>query len=297
MPAPFVTQLCGYRDGRPNTSDQNDQMSVELGHALFQQLGVASDAPAPNEVGALMETLIAEDLRSRRPDLRIERSQSARKFAQYEHLAAIAKARAAVTAADPKNPLEAIDQLVSDLTIEQTREIILRRLEKVRRDVAAGFDLMSELVNDLPSESMLKMDIVVAGDFPNAELEIALSSKWTLRTDRAQDCISQGTKLVSLRRGRMPHFAAITMEPRPAMLRLLADGSGSIDCVYHLDLPALARAIDELAAKRPKTRRDSWSPAATFDRLVRQRRLRDYEDLVREVRRTRPSVPDVDGGQ
>jgi hypothetical protein len=78
----------------------------------------------------------------------------------------------------------------------------------------------------------------------------------------------------------MPHYAVITMEPRPAMLKILADGSGSIDCVYHLDLPALSRAIDTVRVLRgPK-----WSPGQTFDRLVQQRRLRDYDDLVDAVR-------------
>ncbi|WP_353889670.1 NgoMIV family type II restriction endonuclease, partial [Campylobacter coli] len=64
-------------------------------------------------------------------------------------------------------------------------------------------------------------------------LELALSAKWSLRTARAPDCVSQGAQRVAQRRGRMPHFAVITREPRPAMLRILADGSGAVDCVYH----------------------------------------------------------------
>lgn len=63
------------------------------------------------------------------------------------------------------------------------------------------------------------------------------------------------------------------------MLRILADGSGAIDCVYHLDLEAL-----RLAAPAEATAR-SWSPWATLDRLIAQRRVRDYDDLLREVDR------------
>ena len=105
----------------------------------------------------------------------------------------------------------------------------------------------------------------------------------SLRTDRAQDCLSQGTKLVSQRRGRMPHFATLTMEPRPAMLALLPDGSGSIDCVYHLDLPSLIPAAHQVHEQRLAANGRGWSPLATLERLVRQDRLRDYDDLTHEV--------------
>lgn len=75
---------------------------------------------------------------------------------------------------------------------------------------------------------MLKLDVSVEAP-----------ARRSPRTDRAQDYVSQGYKLVSLRRGHMPHFAVVTMEPRPSMLRLLADGSGSVDCVYHVAYHAL----------------------------------------------------------
>lgn len=114
-----------------------------------------------------------------------------------------------------------------------------------------------------------------------AELEVGLSLKWSLRTDRAQDCRSQGAKLSALRRGRMPHFAAVTMEPRPYMLNLLGGGSGDVDCVYHLDLPALAQAVEDVYGS--KSDKNSLRTLGTFRRLVEQRRLRDYDELVRYV--------------
>jgi hypothetical protein len=79
----------------------------------------------------------------------------------------------------------------------------------------------------------------------------------------------------------MPHFGVITIEPRPSMLRILADGSGAVDFVYHLDLPALTRAVDAVAAHK----RGRWSPGQTFNRLMRQKRLRDLDELVAEVMR------------
>ena len=47
MPAPFAPQLCGFRDGKPKTSDASDTFSVELGQALFETMGVSPDTPAP----------------------------------------------------------------------------------------------------------------------------------------------------------------------------------------------------------------------------------------------------------
>ena len=136
----------------------------------------------------------------------------------------------------------------------------------------------------MPEEALLTVDLTVAERRRTGtpHLHVALSAKWTLRTDRAQDCVSQGAKLVSQRRGRMPHFAVVTMETRPSMLKILGDGSGSVDCVYHLDLPSLTAAIDKLA-NEPRRGSGEWSPQRTFRRLVNQRRIRDYDELVQEV--------------
>jgi hypothetical protein len=156
-------------------------------------------------------------------------------------------------------------------------------LEEVLRATLRARDndeLVSVLLEAMPEESLLKIDVTVATAPPQDRLLIALSSKWSLRTDRAQDCISQGSKLVNLRRGHMPHYAVLTMEPRPAMLQLIASGSGAVDCVYHLALPELRRATERLEALRGS---GSWRVRHTLERLVAQRRVRDYDDLVAEV--------------
>lgn len=82
--------------------------------------------------------------------------------------------------------------------------------------------------------------------------------------------------MAALRRGRMPHFAVVTMDPRPYMLNLLGGGSGEADCVYHLDLPALTAAIEETCVGNPRSR----ATLETLDRVVAQRRLRDWDELV-----------------
>jgi hypothetical protein len=136
--------------------------------------------------------------------------------------------------------------------------------------------LISALRESMPEESLLKLDITAGIPAHGGErLLLAMSSKWSLRTDRAQDCVSQGAKLANQRRGPMPHYGVITMEPRPAMLKLIADNSGAVDCVYHLDLPALTEAITMVRSNKTA----AWSPGLVFDRLISQRRLRDFDDL------------------
>ncbi|SMF54825.1 NgoMIV restriction enzyme [Cellulosimicrobium cellulans J1] len=77
----------------------------------------------------------------------------------------------------------------------------------------------------------------------------------------------------------MPHFGVVTMEPRPYMPNLLAGGSGDVDCVYHLDLPALTAAVDHVyvGSKQLVKGRD------LLHRLIDQRRIRDYDDLIAEI--------------
>lgn len=79
----------------------------------------------------------------------------------------------------------------------------------------------------------------------------------------------------------MPHYATLTMEPRPAMLRLLAYGSGSIDCVYHLALPELRDAAGDLV--KEKGTKSSRDQRDSVERMVSQGRLRDYSELFTEL--------------
>ncbi|WP_407320114.1 NgoMIV family type II restriction endonuclease [Isoptericola halotolerans] len=286
MPASFAKDLCGYRDhGKPNTSDRSKKDSVALGIALFEALGVPHDAQGQDETGLPFATKVADDLRERVRAVgvlhRVQPEQALNEFQQYRHVGALNE-----LAIEPsKGYLKAWKRL----TLEVTRRVTgppasVRRasamIDDVEAAVAAEVDDRRRVVYEMGTESLLNLDVTVAdaqyGRLP--ELEIGLSLKWSLRTDRAQDCRSQGAKLSALRRGRMPHFAAVTMEPRPYMLNLLGGGSGDVDCVYHLDLPALTLAIESVyGGKHDKSSRRT---VGTFQRLVEQRRLRDYDELV-----------------
>ncbi|MBN3512861.1 type II site-specific deoxyribonuclease [Mycolicibacterium septicum] len=288
VPASFTREVCGYRidrDGnitdKPNTSDAGDDLSIELGTALFDKLGISKDKAAQPLSGDTLEAKIVEALRVLRPDLRIERSRAASEFHQYAHLGVFPQFRR--NFGDLRPMLGDVSSRVLAADLGASR----RRIERALGKLSVATDEQARLIEDLneqmPEESLLKIDVSVAIPHPGKpdELAIALSSKWSLRTDRAQDCVSQGSKLVAQRRGMMPHFGVITMEPRPSMLRILADGSGAIDYVYHLDLPALSATINSVAESKPAR----WSPKQTFGRLMRQKRLRDFDELVYEVSR------------
>lgn len=287
MTAPFAADLCGYRagNGNPSTSDNNDRLSVEWGRALFDELGVQPGTAEVTGVGSVMESKVALHLAGLRPDLVIANSRSAGDFEQYSHLKVFRDFSRAYEApsGDLIDRLAGLRDATPDPGTRSLLEDALRASLKARDNSA----LVSVLLEAMPEESLLKIDITVASPAPTGRLLVALSSKWSLRTDRAQDCISQGAKLVNQRRGQMPHYAVLTMEPRPAMLRLIASGSGAVDCVYHLALPELRRAAEIIERRRGA---GAWGPRHTLERLVAQRRVRDYDELLAEVRAL-PTLP------
>lgn len=283
MPAAFAKDLCGYRaHGKPNTSDATEKMSVDLGRALFDALGVDRAATGDEPTGAPFSMRVAADLQERAQQagspLLVFPERHLNAFEQYTHVAALRQVDHG-----PSKPYSKAWNRLARFTRTVVKEEDRRRarLDALLNDVevASADDTESRrvLIEQVGEESLLKLDVTAA--MPGAgqpTLEVGLSLKWSLRTDRAQDCRSQGAKMSALRRGRMPHFAAVTMEPRPYMLNLLGGGSGEVDCVYHLDLPALTLAVHEVCSGKPQRRK----ALSTFHRLVDQRRLRDYDDLV-----------------
>jgi hypothetical protein len=282
--ATFAAQLCGYRkNGAPSTSDASQAGSVEWGRALFRELGIPDDQPEVADIGRRVEDLVIADLLGMRDDLTIDRSQFIRAFDQYQHLGVFDRFRSSYV-----GPTMALDEVLEQFALVPKHAALTkaaRLIEKVKTGAAADDQRVQDLIDTMPEESLLKLDVTVSEPGEVGRLLIGLSAKWSLRTDRAQDCLAQGSKLVSMRRGPMPHYATLTMEPRPSMLRLLAYGSGAVDCVYHLALPELRAAAAALdASKRTKS---ASQQCASIERMVAQGRLRDYDDLKAEVRRLR----------
>ena len=101
-------------------------------------------------------------------------------------------------------------------------------------------------------------------------LHASISCKWTIRSDRTQNCRSEALNPIRNRKGHTPHSVVVTGEPLPGRLALICLGTGSIDCVYHFALSELAETLSEL---RYADAQD------TLKTLIEGRRLRDISDL------------------
>lgn len=119
------------------------------------------------------------------------------------------------------------------------------------------------------------------------QLFACISGKATIRSDRSQSSRYEGNALVRWRRGRPPHIVVVTAEPFPSRLGSLAWGLGDLDCVYHVNLPALFAAV--LTAEKELgggVTRAAGSSGELRD-LIEHARLKDlsqlFDDLFAEV--------------
>ncbi|MBB6436944.1 NgoMIV family type II restriction endonuclease [Streptomyces candidus] len=253
-------------------------------------MGIQADAQPPKEaIGTHMARLMVEDLRTNydvsAPHLVVQPEKPFTSFEQFSHLNAT-KELGTNMAKEVTRTVDALRKFSAATSLEEEfRDALAEHLDNIHREVQVAESRRRDLLDLLGEESLLKLDVTVSKSIvnsikPNTPLQhlvAGFSLKWTLRTDRAQDCRSQGSKMAALRRGRMPHFATVTMEPRPSMLALLARGSGDVDCVYHLHLPALSTALDDYCSGT--NRKARLNIRDTFRRLCDQRRIRDYDEL------------------
>ena len=125
------------------------------------------------------------------------------------------------------------------------------------------------LNSSLGTDYIIKPDITIGIEAdPHPHLHAAISCKWTIRSDRGQNIRHEGVVLTRHRRGRQPHFVAVTAEPHPLRLAAIASGTGELDCVYHI-------ALQQLQFACQNNRRAS----DTLQELVKQRRLHPLTEL------------------
>lgn len=118
----------------------------------------------------------------------------------------------------------------------------------------------------------------VDGDRPPF-LHAAISSKFTIRSDRVQNVRHEFNTLVRNRRGRTPHLILVTAEPLPSRLTSITRGTGEVDAVYHVLYDELDAAVRRVCEENPKlqTQLDDWVE------MVEQKRLRPYSELVTDL--------------
>ncbi len=101
-------------------------------------------------------------------------------------------------------------------------------------------------------------------------LHASVSCKFTMRSDRAQNTRTEALNLIRSRKGRVPHIVVITAEPMPSRLSSLAQGTGDIDCVYHIALDELVTATKNSGEEEAQN---------LLQMMIDGKRLKDIADL------------------
>jgi hypothetical protein len=252
--------------GVPTNADKDNKISVAIAGGIAQKLEAETGVRgAAQTSGSNFEDLVARFVEAtflRLPHLRPgkwtvrqvksrNRSEIAN-YAQYAHLIALQEAAA-------KNPALAA-ALGNDYTI--TPDVIVTRgLES-----DAAINAPEFLVNPV----VARCADIREGEGKAPLLHASISTKWTLRSDRAQNARSEALNLIRNRKGRQPHIMVVTAEPTPSRLSSLALGTGDIDCVYHF-------ALDELAASVKELRNSEAEDMLGI--MVEGKRLKDIADL------------------
>lgn len=258
--------LCIGANGVPGNADKDSKASVgialHIANALQAETGTRASGQSS---GADFEDIVAQfvdatflKLPHLRPGRWTVRRVSGRgraeisKFAQYAHIAALQEA------AD-NNP-----QLAAALGNEYLISpdvVVTRGLES--NDVINGPEA---LVDD----DVSRLADLREGDGKEPLLHASISTKWTIRSDRAQNARSEALNLIRNRKGRQPHIVVVTGEPLPGRLCSLALGTGDIDCVYHFALYELVEAVSKVG---------SSDAQEMLSIMIEGKRLKDISDL------------------
>ncbi|MEE3501095.1 NgoMIV family type II restriction endonuclease [Acidiphilium acidophilum] len=252
--------------GVPGNADGSNKTSIAIARGIADRLmaetGVRAVAQTSgDEFENLISNFVAETLpklshvRPGKWDVKQVKTRGRAeigRYAQYHHLVALQKA----AERDPE--LAAV--LGNDYSISPD-VIVIRFLEDddslntheflVDQSVSTRADLRENGTN-------------------KPLLHASISTKWTLRSDRAQNARSEALNLIRNRKGRQPHIMVVTGEPTPSRLASLALGTGDIDCVYHIALPELIASVSDL---------DNSEAEDMLGIMVNGRRLKDISDL------------------
>lgn len=240
----FVAPLVGYRQtkggqptSKPNISDAANSSSVAISRHIVGSLCGSEPRTVPHKEnsGALFEASLRHWLMGQ-----LSRFAPDRVW-HYDD-----------------TTIDAFDQYRHLLELE-------RLIEEDKTDL---------LATSLGRDYRIKPDVVIGqhGEDGRMHLHAAVSCKWTLRSDRAQNVRQEARTMIKERRGRLPHIVAVTMEPMPTRIASLARGTGDVDAVYHAAYSALYEAIVNERLGGAKQR-------DVLDELIQQRRLLDIATL------------------
>lgn len=260
-------ELLAKRGDTVNVADVSSGSSKRIANELAELLGGAQCDPPPSvqRTGRLFTEITLEFLREafsllrevRPGDWGFQIETPISKFEQYEHLLF----------------LETLAREKRDIAISLGIDYLVRPDIVIYRQPIADEKLV-----DTEDEQELKDADEIAKYTPlrkkNTSIPIlhaSISCKWTIRSDRAQNIRTEALNLIRNRKGHTPHIIAVTAEPLPTRIASLALGTGDLDCVYHMALPELEKAVQR------SENEDQWE---MLRNLIDGRRLRDISDLV-----------------
>ncbi len=262
----LLSLLTVSEGGIPSNADKDNKTSVTIARCIAEQLqaevGVRS---AGQTSGNHFEQVVADFVQKSfglfghlRPGQwhvkqvgNRNRAEIA-KYAQYAHLLALQQAA-------QHNP-ELAAALGNDYTI--TPDVIVTR--------ALESDIGINTTQCLVDAQVAQRADLREGPGKSTLLHASISTKWTLRSDRAQNARSEALNLIRNRKGRQPHIVVVTGEPTPSRLASIALGTGDIDCVYHFALPELIRAVQSL---------NNSEAQDMLSIMINGKRLKDIADL------------------
>jgi hypothetical protein len=224
--------IVGYRKGVPNFADIKNNTSRAIANEMLKSWGIDESAPTLDAAGPALEQKVEEFLAAELPRL-----DPIRKWEVGRHR-----------------------QIRCFAQYEH-----LKRLDDV---VRANPTIAVEIGRDY----FIDPDITVGVDVGETHplLHAAISSKWTIRSDRVQNVRHEAVIMMRTRRGRLPHIVTVTLEPLPTRLASIARGTGEVDGVYHLGLDELIAATNKVGTEEQKR---------TLDELISQGRLMDISAL------------------
>jgi hypothetical protein len=214
-PPNFVFTLLGRTaKGKPNTADGDSTQSVAIAEAVLDILDISGQAPGAQQAGTALEDGVKDFLADELPQR------------------------------DPSHAW----------VVERGGQISRFRqyahLARLDRLVEANEDLRVEIGQDY----LISPDVTVSfpiGDGPRI-LHAAVSCKFSIRSDRVQNIRHESVAMIRHRRGRSPHIVTVTSEPLPSRLASICRGTGEVDAVYHVCLPALKAAVNSVGNAQQK---------------------------------------------
>src|SRR3972149_1991315 len=247
--------------GIPNNADKHSKISVALAKGILKQIDYPLNpiAVSGQTSGKLFEQITARFIEASFQKLAHLRpgewifsiGRRVQEFEQYEHLAELEKALLTY---------KELRTAFGDYLIKP--DIVIGRIPVQDKEINQNQKLIDD---NLVTHSPLRKQ-----NSSKPILHASISCKWTIRSDRSQNSRTEGLNLIRNRKGNTPHIMIVTAEPYPQRIASLALGTGDIDCVYHIALPELQKAAEEL---------NNEAVLEELDILVMGKRLRDITDL------------------